>query len=276
MNLHFLFPSDPLDPKRIDEAFSDQAAAFIKYGIGHSLVNTMEAKFHGRIPEDSTVVYRGWMLTPEEYEGLNILVTAKGSKLLTSPEEYVLCHYLPNWYPLLKEFTAETLIFPGTPNVEELVQAVKMCLGRSGWEKCFVKDYVKSLKIGDLATLVNPDDVSRTVEAMNKYRGTVEGGLCIRRWEKLADEQRFFVVNGKLSWEPSCTPPDDYIPVAVGVMGCIRVPFYSIDIARREDGAPRLVEIGDGQVSDLVGWTPEAFVKFWEVAHQKQEFTPYV
>lgn len=34
-------------------------------------------------------------------------------------------------------------------------------------------------------------------------------------------------------------------------------------IPNREDGAERLVELGDGQVSDLVGWTAKAFAKLW-------------
>ncbi len=31
----------------------------------------------------------------------------------------------------------------------------------------------------------------------------------------------------------------------------------------RKDGALRIVEVGDGQVSDLVGWNVEQFVALW-------------
>jgi hypothetical protein len=37
--------------------------------------------------------------------------------------------------------------------------------------------------------------------------------------------------------------------------------FYSVDVIQRTDGQLRIVEVGDGQVSDLVGWSPEAFAK---------------
>ena len=37
--------------------------------------------------------------------------------------------------------------------------------------------------------------------------------------------------------------------------------FYSVDVVRRTDGQFRIVEAGDGQVSDLVGWTPQDFAK---------------
>ena len=41
----------------------------------------------------------------------------------------------------------------------------------------------------------------------------------------------------------------------------LRSRFYSVDVAQRIDGQSRVVEVGDGQVSDLVGWSPEAFAK---------------
>ncbi|MEI2726090.1 MAG: ATP-grasp domain-containing protein [Verrucomicrobiota bacterium] len=40
----------------------------------------------------------------------------------------------------------------------------------------------------------------------------------------------------------------------------LRSRFYSVDVVQRIDGGLRVVEVGDGQVSDLVGWTPEQFV----------------
>jgi hypothetical protein len=39
--------------------------------------------------------------------------------------------------------------------------------------------------------------------------------------------------------------------------------FFSVDVAQRADGVLRVVEVGDGQVSDLVGWSPKAFATMW-------------
>jgi len=41
-------------------------------------------------------------------------------------------------------------------------------------------------------------------------------------------------------------------------------PFFSVDIAQTDDGVARVVEIGDGQVSDLVGWPAESFANIWQ------------
>jgi hypothetical protein len=44
----------------------------------------------------------------------------------------------------------------------------------------------------------------------------------------------------------------------------IRSPFYSVDVVEREDGTLRIGEVGDGQVSDLVGWSVERLVEIWQ------------
>ena len=40
-------------------------------------------------------------------------------------------------------------------------------------------------------------------------------------------------------------------------------PFFAVDMAMRNDGVLRVVEIGDGQVSDHVGWEPDVFAELW-------------
>jgi hypothetical protein len=41
-------------------------------------------------------------------------------------------------------------------------------------------------------------------------------------------------------------------------------PFFSVAFIRRRDGVMRVVEVGDGEVSDLVGWSPELFAAMWQ------------
>ena len=52
--------------------------------------------------------------------------------------------------------------------------------------------------------------------------------------------------------------------ITPAVLPRIDSPFYSVDMATRDDGQRRVVEVGDGQVSDLVGWTPEEFARALE------------
>ncbi len=44
----------------------------------------------------------------------------------------------------------------------------------------------------------------------------------------------------------------------------INSKFFSVDVIERADGEMRVVEIGDGQVSDLANeWTKERFTVLW-------------
>jgi hypothetical protein len=241
-----------------DEQFRDQFAEVQKCGLGASIVCLEELGVTKRrahqIPAGATVVYRGWMLSPAEYEQLVAHIRAYGATPFISLETYLASHYLPNWYPLIREHTAETMVFPADC---DLVEQLK----RLGWGKFFIKDYVKSLKTSVGSVVSKPEDVALVLSEMQKYRGIIEGGICVRRFEEYVpnSERRFFVINGK--------PHAQSGPVPELVSECARrvtSPFFSVDAAMRSDGVLRIVEIGDGQVSDLVGWDVHRFAELWQ------------
>ena len=41
----------------------------------------------------------------------------------------------------------------------------------------------------------------------------------------------------------------------------VKSPFFTVDVALRDDGELRLVELGDGQVSDRKHWSAESFIQ---------------
>jgi ATP-grasp domain, R2K clade family 3 len=201
------------------------------------------------------VVYRGWMLTHGEYVNLSASVERAGGSCFTSPELYAATHYLPNWYAIVKDYTPET-VFLDTG--ADLVSKLR----RLGWGRFFVKDYVKSLKTSVGYIVEDPKQIETVVSEMERYRGFIEGGLCIRRVEDfIADsERRYFVLNRTpYAAEPGASIPDPVAHCAEAIPSA----FFSVDVARRADGVDRIVEIGDGQVSDLVGWAVERFVDIW-------------
>jgi hypothetical protein len=81
------------------------------------------------------------MLTGEEYEALDEALGALGHELLTTPAQYAAAHYLPNWYPRLKGYTARSVWTEGTDPTEAWHAA--QALGSPPW---LVKDHVKSAK----------------------------------------------------------------------------------------------------------------------------------
>jgi hypothetical protein len=279
MNPYFLFPSDPLNARRIDEAFQDQAKALTDAGFGYAIVNFEDDRiFSPRavtpLGQDS-IVYRGWMLSEEEYDKLETLVRIYGGKLRTSKDQYYQTHHIPNWYMMLSDMTAETLVFPidtiDFDDTDELWDRFfERNLRKTGWRECFVKDYVKSLKTAGGSMVRSAADLHRVVEEMTKFRGTIEGGLCIRQFEEYIPqtEIRFFIVGGrvfapKIDSNINIVAESGHRILADAVAHRITAPFFSVDIAMRADFTPRVVECGDGQVSDLVGWTPEEFAQIW-------------
>ena len=97
---------------------------------------------------------------------------------------------------------------------------------------------------------------------LREYRGRIEGGICVRRVEGFIPEteRRYFVLRGVAHSSSDAEPVPEIVRICAER---IPSPFFSVDVIRRSDGTLRVVEIGDGQVSDLVGWTPEAFTEMW-------------
>jgi hypothetical protein len=246
--MKFIFPASPMSPKAIDEYFLPQAEALAPEG--YCLLSLENMSIRGDC-EGDTVVYRGWMLNTEDYNTMRTLVEMRGGKLLTSVGQYLNTHHIPNWYPILREFTPETFIIDnmwlnhGCDVVAELKKL--------GWEKFFLKDFVKSLKTSTGSLIDHAEDAPKVLELMEKYRGTIEGGLCVRKYEPgLHDEKRCFVINHEPRWMGV-----EEASFLYKIADLIDSPFFSVDYAYDANDQLRVVEIGDGQVSDLVGdWTP--------------------
>jgi hypothetical protein len=259
--MHFLFPKDPRGRNSPEDFFEEQAAALAAAGFTYSLLGggvLRRGQGLDGIPPAADVIYRGWMLNAEEYGRLAMAVEEAGGSPFTSPREYLAAHHLPNWYSLIPDLTPETRVYPADADLARE-------LAELGWDGFFVKDYVKSLKTSVGSLIRDPSQIERVVAEMKEYRGEIEGGVCVRRVEDflVETERRYFVVQGRAY----AADPVDPIPDVVAA--CVeRIPsrFFSVDVIRRRDGVERVVEAGDGQVSDLVGWSAEAFAGMWRAA----------
>lgn len=94
-------------------------------------------------------------------------------------------------------------------------------------------------------------EITEIVKQIAHFRGEIEGGIGVRQFEKLVEnsEQRYFVLNG----QPFSA--DNHIPAIVSdIVNKISTPFFTIDVVKNSQGELRLIEIGDGQVSDIKEW----------------------
>jgi hypothetical protein len=171
--------------------------------------------------------------------------------MVVSPEGYEAAHHLPSWYPLVKDWTAQTVV------LEERAAFVAV-LKEKNWSGYFVEDYVKSLNTGAGSLVQSPAEIVRVVSQIRKYRGEVEGGVCVLCKEDYVagSERRYFVAAGH-----AFSSDGDVPAIVESVATRISSPFFSVDTALRVDGVPRIIEIGDGQVSDRKEWSAEKMVE---------------
>ncbi len=254
--MRIIFPFNPLEEKEADGPFHEEYVRLNSMGLECSLFDYDSLSFDEfrpkpRINEGDIVLYRGWMMNPDLYGKLENLITSRGGRLLSSLEDYVGSHHLPNWYERCKEFTSESYFFENDTDLEKNANGL-------GWESFFVKDFVKSNYSERGSIAYSPSEVSDIVELIKEHRGEIEGGISLRKVEEYLPEteKRYFVMNGK------AYSPDGEIPeIVFNIAKAYVAPFYSVDLIQRADMVYRLVELGDGQVSDRKSWDADVFCK---------------
>jgi len=241
--LRIIFPCMPYALNEIEPVFEPQMRAAEARGLSFSFLSYEDFQQEGRVvlrprpEEDELLLLRGWMLKPEEY--------ARIGRFLTSAEHYREMHWMDGWYKRIPEFTAETRFLEERPEIEALL---------AEWGQAFVKDRVKSCTVHGLPIVSDWAELQALRETMIEFRGEIEGGLCLRRVEAYTEECRIFVWRGQVHHRDIAAPA---LKLAQRVATRFDSPFFTIDLGLRVDGEWRVIELGDGQVSDLKEWTPE-------------------
>lgn len=257
--MRLLYPNDPLNERMPEGLFAHEVEVARTRGFNVSIFS-FEQLERGRfdpkprLVSGEAIIYRGWMLNIQGYAHLAQAIRGFSATMAVSVESYRAAHHLPLWYPLLRDFTAETLVFEENADFVNALHDVN-------WPGYFIKDYVKSLSTGTGSLVRTPEEIAQVVSQLKKYRGEIEGGVCVRRREDFVpgSEQRHFIAGGRAFSSVSDVPP--------AVAACAQLvpsPFFSVDTALRTDGTLRIIEIGDGQVSDRKEWPAEKIVEVLE------------
>ncbi|MDJ1182793.1 ATP-grasp domain-containing protein [Roseofilum casamattae] len=252
--MQIIYPGDYFSARQVEESYASEAELCRQHGFAVNTFESMTNPGTARLEASQKILYRGWMLSREDYSSFEAAAIRQSATLVTTSEQYLSAHYLPRWYPLLADYTPETVIIENE-RIEDAIDIVQgLC-----WSQFFVKDFVKSLKTAGGSVIRSAEELPHLIAQMQNFRGAIEGGLCIRRFEAFIPETeiRYFAVGGR-GFAPS---EGEAIPEVVAIAAeRIESPFFSVDIAKREDGTLRIVEIGDGQVSDTTGWDMNRFV----------------
>lgn len=151
--MRILFCDSGFSSKEVDYMYVEEYQSAKKEGIRTSLISFEELK-KGNVKialkrvalseEKELGLYRGWMLKPNQYDLLYHSLLEKNIQLINTPEEYKFCHYLPESYEVIKEFTPKTTFkkLVGVFNVEDFLNE----LNTFDKQAIIIKDYVKSQK----------------------------------------------------------------------------------------------------------------------------------
>ncbi|WP_027483490.1 ATP-grasp domain-containing protein [Deinococcus pimensis] len=279
-----LYPAEPFAGRVPDEAYALELAEAERHGLKAALVdfeeldggNTPRAlRWVPRADVGGVAVYRGWMMRPETYDALHDALRERGWTLVNTPEQYRHTHHLPLSYDLIADVTPRTVWVPAATPSEVNRAAVREALASFGPHPVIVKDYVKSRKHEWAEACFIPDasddDAMRVVETfLARQAEQFQGGLVLRAFERFAAlathsrsgmpltrEYRLFVLDGRVVTSDAYWEEGEYgneeVPLAQfdAVARRVRSRFFTMDVAQREDGAWRVVELGDGQVAGL-------------------------
>jgi hypothetical protein len=289
--IYILFCESPIEKSKVDPDFDDEFACAKQNGFKTLLFDFDELIAGGIVRHQryeirqnenlGKVIYRGWMLTPHQYNILYDHLLEKNYRLINSVTEYQNCHYLPDSLSFINTKTPHTVF-------EELVndQSIKRLLEKAktfGDKAVIIKDYVKSEKhYWNTACFVeNASDTDKLKKIINNFiqlRGKyLNVGLVIREFldlnylqnhskseMHLMEEYRLFFLNKNLVdiyeyWgEGEYLLPKPDIKEFEEIAQSVESNFFSMDIARKKSGELVIIEIGDGQVSGL----PERANKF--------------
>src|SRR5215213_2681902 len=149
--MHIIFCADPLAPRAVDTAYTDEAQAAMDSGLEYDLISYEQlvhehdaAAAVRRVPaaaaSSELALYRGWMLRPSEYHELYDALLARELLLINNPAAYRTCHYLPESYPLISDATPASAWLPLDACGD--LDAIMRLLTPFGDQPVIVKDYV--------------------------------------------------------------------------------------------------------------------------------------
>jgi hypothetical protein len=261
-----LVPADPLRPRRPDEHFTAEADAAKNAGVDVALIDHDALADPGgaeravaRVPNASGMaIYRGWMLRADQYTALAAALEARDVTLRTSAAQYQRAQELPGWHAALSLVTPQAEWTNGDGEHD-----FQLACERLGQGPAVLRDYVKSMKHHwhEAAYIPDAADHAPAWRVASRFRELREddfaGGFVRRRFEHFASaEARTWWVDGACRLTtahpdtPDDTPPHIDLSPFTAPIASLALPFVTADLARRTDGTWRLIELGDGQVSD--------------------------
>lgn len=271
MEATIIFPGDYFSLNNPNDNFVEELDAVVATNGLHAVLFNYDEYIDGeplRLSKDASmlpklIIYRGWMMKPEQYERFYDDLKALGFVPLTNPVCYERMHCFPSAYEMFEGQTPKMLAFP----IENGKVHIPATLVNDTFDRFMIKDYVKSAKNTSfpdfIQTPVEQLKLDTLIDKFIKIRGELfTGGIVLKEYVDLkrydgqtnewrlfsfANGQRIAFARNSLQSSDCPNPPESY----VDTRNIVICPLYTVDFAELEDGSWAIIEAGDGQVSGL-------------------------
>lgn len=200
-----LYPGSILRNTKVDEFFEEE---YISTSNHFDTCLVDQNDFHitkgKKFIEGEDVLYRGWIVTPEQYNNIYQDVKRHNGNLVVSPEEYQFSQFnrsaygINGWTEAFSDFTPRTILFDydAVIDVDDVSKALQYPLVIKGSSKSVKHDWDNAMFIK------NKDDFYRVVDNYKKHVNKDEDDvIMIREFEDFVpdEEYRLWFYKGKLA-----------------------------------------------------------------------------
>jgi hypothetical protein len=269
--IRILFPCEYGNLKKVDDNFLKEynTCQSLKIDVAlfdHDLFVEKQRLVSTLTENDEDIILRGWMLNAVQYHRLyRYIQDNQNSRLINNHFQYEHCHYFPNVFHDVIDYTPGIVVAHEKDITDELLETIHSDIASD----MIIKDFVKSEKGTDLFKInsnITCEDFKKFVyDFIDARKPLFNEGIVLKKWVNLkkdltgknANEWRAFFLNGSLiSLDPnseylSDRPSPDHYFVCEVASNIKKSNFFTIDFAMTEEGEWIVLECGDGQVSGL-------------------------
>lgn len=207
------------------------------------------------IAADQEVLFSGYLPNWSHYEALEEFVLSKGSKLINSANASRQCSSIKEWYPLLRDYTAETEFVENGKIKMDFPVFVKgdyKSQKEQGWKACVAESLQELSQFGNKFTARELLDL-KTKQSI----GFPE-----------AREYRVYVLDNQVigygyywAGQDPWGKTDAFLDLATQASLKLDARLVCVDVAETKDGQWKIIEVGDPQHSGIAHMPHSAFFR---------------
>jgi len=229
----------------------------------------------------------GYVPTLEAYKQVDDILQKYNIQLLNSSQQFARSEYFDQFYPFIEEDSIKSGVATTWDDAKRIALEIDYPI--------FLKGTIQSLKkFGwNLCVAKNEKELSVIFDRLKKEQEFSLGKVILRKFIHLnhlevggngipkAHEYRFFVFNHKIIdfsyyWNgenPFQLSNEQELMLRSMVLRTakkVAVPFISVDVGETESGQWKVIEIGDGQFSDIRNIPP---LKLWNLLSEESKIS---